>query len=54
MSKHRLARLMRGATLRARHGYRTRRWAMGKPSVLIPNLLKRQFTVTRRNKAGYR
>ena len=28
-----------------------RRWSVGKPSVLIPNLLKRQFTVTRRNKA---
>ena len=33
------------------HGYRTRRWSVGKPSVLIPNLLQRQFTVTRRNKA---
>ena len=28
-----------------------RRWSVGKPSVLIPNLLQRQFTVTRRNKA---
>ena len=28
-----------------------RRWSVGKPSVLIPNLLKRQFTVTRRNNA---
>ena len=34
----------------ALHGYRMRRWSVGKPSVLIPNLLKRQFTVTRRNK----
>ena len=29
---------------RALHGYRTRRWAVGKPSVLIQNLLQRQFT----------
>ena len=50
-SKHRVARLMRENGLRALHGYRTRRWSVGKPSVLIPNLLQRQFTVTRRNKA---
>jgi putative transposase len=50
-SKHRVARLMRENRLRALHGYRVRRWSVGKPSVLIPNLLKRQFTVTRRNKA---
>jgi len=50
-SKHRVARLMRENNLRARHGYRTRRWSVGKPTTLIPNLLQRQFTVTRRNKA---
>jgi putative transposase len=50
-SKHRVARLMRQNHLRALHGYRIRRWSVGKPSVLIPNLLQRQFTVTRRNKA---
>jgi putative transposase len=50
-SKHRVARLMREHKLRALHGYRVRRWSVGKPAVLIPNLLKRQFTVTRRNKA---
>lgn len=49
-SKHRVARLMRENNLRALHGYRTRRWSVGKPSVLIPNLLQRQFTVTRPNK----
>jgi putative transposase len=42
---------MREANLRALHGYRTRRWAVGKPSVLIPNLLQRQFTATRPNTA---
>ena len=50
-SKHRVARLMRVNGLRALHGYRTRRWSVGKPSVLIPNILQRQFTVTRRNRA---
>jgi putative transposase len=50
-SKHRVARLMREHRLRALHGYRTRRWSVGKPATLIPNLLQRQFTVTRRNKA---
>jgi putative transposase len=50
-SKHRVARLMRENKLRALHGYRTRRWSVGKPAVLIPNILQRQFTVTRRNKA---
>ncbi len=50
-SKHRVARLMRENGLRALHGYRTRRWSVGKPAVLIPNLLQRQFTVTRPNKA---
>ena len=49
--KHRVARLMREHNLRALHGYRTRRWSVGKPAVLIPNLLQRQFTVTRPNKA---
>jgi putative transposase len=50
-SKHRVARLMRKANLRALHGYRTRRWAVGKPSVLISNLLQRQFTATKPNTA---
>lgn len=50
-SKHRVERLMRENGLRALHGYRTRRWIIGKPAVLIPNLLKRQFTVTRPNAA---
>ena len=50
-SKHRVTRLMRENGLRALHGYRTRRWSVGKPAVLIPNLLQRQFTVTRPNRA---
>ncbi len=50
-SKHRVARLMRVNHLRALHGYRMRRWSVGKPTVLVLNILQRQFTVTRRNKA---
>lgn len=50
-SKHRVARLMRENGLRALHGYRTRRWSVGRPAVLVPNLLQRQFTVTQRNSA---
>ena len=50
-SKHRVARLMRKNNLRALHGYRTRGWKVGKPSVLIPNLLQRRFTATRPNTA---
>ena len=50
-SKHRVARLMRVNKLRALHGYRMRRWSVGKPAVLVPNILQRQFTVTRPNKA---
>ena len=45
----RLLRLMRENNVRALHGYRTRRIAAGRPSVPIPNLLQRQFTVTRPN-----
>jgi putative transposase len=50
-SKHRVMRLMRQNGLRALHGYRTRRVSVGKPSVLIPNVLQRPFTVTKPNKA---
>jgi putative transposase len=50
-SKHRVARLMREHKLRALHGYRIRRWSVGKPSVLIPNVLQRRFTVARPNTA---
>ena len=48
-SKNRVGRLMRENNLRAQHGYRIRRWAVGKPSILIPNLLQRRFTATRPN-----
>jgi putative transposase len=41
---------MRENGLRALHGYRTRRESGGKPAILIPNVLKRQFTVTKPNR----
>ena len=50
-STRRVARLMRENDLRALHGYRTRRMAVGKPSVLIPHLFQRRCTATRPNVA---
>jgi putative transposase len=50
-SKHRVERFMREQRLRALHGYSTRRWSVGKPAILIPNLLQRRFTVSRPNRA---
>jgi putative transposase len=41
-SKHRGGRIMRVNKIVALHGYRTRHYSVGKPSVLIPNLVKRQ------------
>jgi transposase InsO family protein len=49
-SKHHVARLMRVNKIRAIHGYRTRHYSASKPSVLIPNLAKRNFEVSRPNK----
>lgn len=51
-SKPRVARLMRENGRRALPGYRTRRWEVGTPAVLTPNLLQRQFSPTKRNVAG--
>lgn len=48
-SKHRVERLMRENGLRALHGYRVRHIPVAKPPALIPNLLERQFTVSRPN-----
>lgn len=50
-SKHRVERLMRENGLRAHGGFRIRRVVAGKPTVLIPNLLQRQFTVSQPDKA---
>ncbi len=50
-SKNRVAWLLRDNGLRTLHGYRMQRWSVGKPSVLIPNLLQHPITVTSPNKA---
>ena len=49
-SKHRVARLMRVNKIRALHGYRTRRYSAGKPAVIAPDLVKRNFDDIRPNK----
>jgi putative transposase len=49
-SKHRVARLMRENNIRAQPGYRTRRYVAGKPFKLIPDLVKRNFEVSRANR----
>lgn len=49
-SKHRVERIMRMNKIVALHGYRTRHDSVGKPSVLIPNLVKRQVTVETPNR----
>ncbi len=50
-SKHRVARLMRVNGLHAKPGFRIRGRVTGKASILVPNVLQREFTATRRNKA---
>ena len=49
-SKHRVARLMRENNIRAQPGYRTRRYVAGKPAKLIPDLVKRNFEVSKPNR----
>jgi len=50
-SKHRVARLMKENGMRAKGGYRTRRYvAGGKSAELIPNLVKRNFDVSQPNR----
>jgi putative transposase len=49
-SKHRVARLMRENSIRAKAGYRTRRYVAGKPFELIPDLVKRKFEVSKPNR----
>lgn len=50
-SKHRVARLMRVNNIRARYGYRTRYSTTTKHSALTPNVLERNFNVSRPNKS---
>jgi hypothetical protein len=49
--KHRVARLMRENGVQALHDYRIPHIPVAKPHALIPNLLQRQFTVSKPNEA---
>jgi len=50
-SKNRVARLMRLSDIRGITGYKRPRPLIGKPSLLMPNRLQRQFTVSRPDEA---
>jgi putative transposase len=50
-SKHRVARIMRANSLKARYGYRAPRYIRIPTSLLTPNTLQRGFTVSRPNTA---
>lgn len=50
-SKHRVTRLMRVNNIRAVRGYRTRHHGASKPSELAPNVLQRNFDVSKPNEA---
>ena len=49
--KHRVARIMRTNHIKARHGYKTPRGIYGRPSIIAPNKLQREFTVDRPDRA---
>jgi putative transposase len=44
--KHRVARIMKANDIKAIHGYKQPRIVYGRPSIITPNTLDRQFTVT--------
>ena len=45
--KHRVARIMKSHDIQAVHGYKKPRIIHGRPSILAPNTLQREFTVSR-------
>ncbi len=47
--KHRVARLMRANQIRAVRGYQRPRGGGGRPSLIAPNILQREFTVAHPN-----
>ena len=49
--KHRVARIMRRHKIRAVRGYKTHRHVAGRPSILNPNRLNREFTVSAPDRA---
>lgn len=50
-SKHRVERLMRLHHIKANYGYRKPHPVRGRTSALVPNILKRGFTVSQPNRA---
>ena len=49
--KHRVARIMRVNGIKAIHGYKIPRGPFGRPSVIAPNKLQREFTVAQPDRA---
>jgi len=49
--KHRVARIMKVNGIRAIHGYKIPRGAYGRPSIIAPNKLQREFTVEHPDRA---
>jgi putative transposase len=49
--RHRVARLMRSHKIRAVRGYKAPRPIAGRPSIIAPNRLQREFTVAHPNQA---
>lgn len=49
--KHRLAKIMRSQKMKAIRGYKTPRRIVGRPSLVAPNRLQRQFTVDQPDRA---
>lgn len=50
--KHRVARIMRINKIKAMHGYKIPRGKYGRPSIIAPNKLQREFTVAAPDRAG--
>lgn len=48
--RHRVARIMRAHKIKALHGYKAPRFIPGRPSIITPNKLQREFTVDRPNR----
>ena len=49
--RHRVARIMRANGIKAIHGYKIPRGPYGRPSIIAPNKLKREFTVDNPDRA---
>lgn len=49
--KHKVARIMKANNIKAIHGYKIPRGIYGRPSVIAPNKLQREFTVERPDRA---